>query len=117
MMFRTTASRVPPCVGFLVPGVFVVCCLLAGGAGRQSTSSAYFEFLMARRLEAQGDNAGALAALERAAAAPTRRLPKCGRKSLRSSCGATAARMPSSAARLRPSSSTRTTSKRTGSSG
>lgn len=29
----------------------------------------YFEFLMARRLEAQGDNAGALAALERAAAA------------------------------------------------
>lgn len=29
----------------------------------------YFEFLMARRLEAQGDQAGALAALERAAAA------------------------------------------------
>jgi tetratricopeptide (TPR) repeat protein len=31
--------------------------------------NAYFEFLMARRLEAQGDTAGALAALERAAAA------------------------------------------------
>lgn len=33
------------------------------------TPVAYFEFLMARRLEAQGDEAGALAALERAAAA------------------------------------------------
>jgi tetratricopeptide (TPR) repeat protein len=30
------------------------------------SADAYFEFLMARRLEAQGDNAGALAALERA---------------------------------------------------
>lgn len=44
--------------------------LLLGGtlAGAQ-TSSAYFEFLMARRLEALGDQSGALAALERAAAA------------------------------------------------
>jgi tetratricopeptide (TPR) repeat protein len=33
------------------------------------TASAYFEFLMARRLEALGDQAGALAALERAATA------------------------------------------------
>jgi tetratricopeptide (TPR) repeat protein len=41
---------------------------LAGTAGAQSTD-AYFEFLMARRLESQGDQAGALAALERAAAA------------------------------------------------
>src|SRR5687767_7315201 len=37
-------------------------------AGAQS-GDAYFEFLMARRLEAQGDNTGALAALERAAVA------------------------------------------------
>lgn len=44
--------------------------LLGGGAlaGAQ-TSSAYFEFLMARRLEALGDQSGALAALERAAVA------------------------------------------------
>ena len=35
----------------------------------QSASEAYYEFLMARRLEANGDNAGALAALTRAAAA------------------------------------------------
>jgi tetratricopeptide (TPR) repeat protein len=41
---------------------------MAGAAAAQSTD-AYFEFLMARRLEAQGDQAGALAALERAAAA------------------------------------------------
>jgi tetratricopeptide (TPR) repeat protein len=41
---------------------------MAGTAVAQS-SEAYFEFLMARRLEAQGDQAGALAALERAAAA------------------------------------------------
>jgi tetratricopeptide (TPR) repeat protein len=33
------------------------------------TPDAYFEFLMARRLESDGNNAGALAALERAAAA------------------------------------------------
>jgi tetratricopeptide (TPR) repeat protein len=33
------------------------------------SGNAYFEFLMARRLEAMGDTAGALAALERAAAA------------------------------------------------
>jgi tetratricopeptide (TPR) repeat protein len=33
------------------------------------TSQAYFEFLVARRLEAQGDTAGALAALKRAVAA------------------------------------------------
>lgn len=46
-------------------------CVLAlsmAGAAAQSPDS-YFEFLMARRLESQGDQAGALAALERAAAA------------------------------------------------
>src|SRR5688572_13365440 len=41
---------------------------LAGAASAQSPDG-YFDFLMARRLESQGDNAGALAALERAAAA------------------------------------------------
>src|SRR5688572_5195527 len=41
---------------------------MAVPAAAQSTD-AYFEFLMARRLESQGDQAGALAALERAAAA------------------------------------------------
>jgi len=43
--------------------------LWVGGAAAAQTPDAYFEFLMARRLEAQGDQAGALAALERAAAA------------------------------------------------
>ena len=36
------------------------------------SGDAYYDFLMARRLEAQGDNTGALAALERAAAADPR---------------------------------------------
>ena len=43
--------------------------LLTAASAAAQTSNAYFEFLMARRLEALGDNAGALAALERAAAA------------------------------------------------
>ena len=43
--------------------------LWMGGAAAAQTPDAYFEFLMARRLEAQDDQAGALAALERAAAA------------------------------------------------
>lgn len=38
-------------------------------ASAQAGRDPYFEFLIARRLEASGDNAGALAALERAAAA------------------------------------------------
>src|SRR5690349_1671183 len=46
----------------------VVVLSLAGAAAAQSPD-AYFEFLMARRLESQGDQTGALAALERAAAA------------------------------------------------
>ena len=47
---------------------YVLVLSLAGTAAAQSPD-AYFEFLMARRLESQGDQAGALAALERAAAA------------------------------------------------
>ena len=43
--------------------------LSIGGTAAAQTQDAYFEFLMARHLEAQGDQAGALAALERAAAA------------------------------------------------
>jgi tetratricopeptide (TPR) repeat protein len=43
--------------------------LCVGGVAAAQTQDAYFAFLMARRLEAQGDHAGALAALERAAAA------------------------------------------------
>jgi tetratricopeptide (TPR) repeat protein len=43
--------------------------LSTAGAALAQSSDAYFEFLMARRLESQGDQAGALAALERAAAA------------------------------------------------
>lgn len=62
--------------GLLRPGV-LLCALLAAampawGQDRAAAPEAvnpYFEFLMARRLEAQGDTAGALAALERAAAA------------------------------------------------
>jgi len=38
-------------------------------ARAQGTADAYFEFLMARRFESEGDNRAALAALERAAAA------------------------------------------------
>ena len=47
-------------------GVLLLC---VGGVAVAQTADAYFEFLMARRLEAQGDHTGALAALERAAAA------------------------------------------------
>lgn len=43
--------------------------LSMGGLAAAQTGDAYFEFLMARRLEAQGDQEGALEALERAAAA------------------------------------------------
>ena len=42
--------------------------LCVGGVAVAQTQDAYFEFLMARHLEAQGDHTGALAALERAAA-------------------------------------------------
>jgi tetratricopeptide (TPR) repeat protein len=51
--------------------VAIACGLVLSLAGTASAQSpdAYFDFLMARRLESQGDQAGALAALERAAAA------------------------------------------------
>ena len=42
---------------------------VAGGAWAQTTGGAYYDFLLARHLEGEGDAAGALAALERAAAA------------------------------------------------
>jgi tetratricopeptide (TPR) repeat protein len=42
---------------------------LPAPSGAQSVGDAYLSFLMARRLEADGDNSGALAALKRAAAA------------------------------------------------
>jgi tetratricopeptide (TPR) repeat protein len=47
----------------------VVVLLSLGGVAEAQTGDAYFEFLMARRFEAQGDHTGALEALERAAAA------------------------------------------------
>ncbi len=43
--------------------------LVPGVSTAQGTSQSYLAFLMARRLEAEGDNSGALAALKRAAAA------------------------------------------------
>jgi tetratricopeptide (TPR) repeat protein len=46
----------------------LVLTLVPGVATAQGTIDPYFEFLMARRLEGEGNNAGALAALERAAA-------------------------------------------------
>jgi tetratricopeptide (TPR) repeat protein len=46
--------------------------LVPGVASAQGQSQAYLAFLMARRLEADGDNAGALAALKRAAVADPR---------------------------------------------
>jgi tetratricopeptide (TPR) repeat protein len=52
--------------------LFLVIALLVSAAGQafaQVARDPYFEFLIARRLEAQGDAAGALAALQRAAAA------------------------------------------------
>ena len=47
----------------------VLLLLCVGTPAVAQTQDAYFEFLMARRLEARGDHEGALAALERAAAA------------------------------------------------
>jgi len=43
--------------------------LVPGVSSGQGSSSAYLSFLLARRLEAEGDNSGALAALKRAATA------------------------------------------------
>jgi tetratricopeptide (TPR) repeat protein len=54
-----TACLIVALLGVLVPALAVA----------QGPADAYFEFLMARRLESEGDNRGALSALERAAAA------------------------------------------------
>jgi tetratricopeptide (TPR) repeat protein len=65
-MFLRVTAQTP----FRTPAA--TACVLAlsmAGAAAAQSPDAYFEFLMARRLEAQGDQAGALAALERAAAA------------------------------------------------
>src|SRR5687767_15964990 len=59
-MINRTASSL------LVAGLLVTAVPSPAAA---QTAEAYFEFLIARRLEAQGDAAGALAALERAAIA------------------------------------------------
>jgi tetratricopeptide (TPR) repeat protein len=61
MTRRTSAARV------FLPGAILL--LLTATSAAAQTSNAYFEFLMARRLEALGDQTGALAALERAAVA------------------------------------------------
>src|SRR5262245_2963098 len=58
-------------VSLLLVGAFLIG-LVPGVASAQGQSGAYLSFLMARRLEADGDNAGALAALKRAAAADPR---------------------------------------------
>ena len=60
-MMPARALRLSAAAGLLM--------LCVGGVAAAQTQDAYFEFLMARRLEAQGDHEGALAALERAAAA------------------------------------------------
>jgi len=57
-------TRAASCV--LVVGLLAT--VLPAPAFAQTAGDPYFEFLMARRLESQGDQAGALAALQRAAA-------------------------------------------------
>jgi len=67
MITRTMSTR--------TASSLLVAALLAAafpGLAAAQSAQAYFEFLMARRLEAQGDAAGALAALERAAMADPR---------------------------------------------
>ena len=56
---------------FMLLGALLVG-LAPGVVSAQQTSQAYLAFLMARRLEAEGDNSGALASLKRAAAADPR---------------------------------------------
>jgi tetratricopeptide (TPR) repeat protein len=64
MPYTRTASSL--LLGALLVG------LVPGVSFGQGSSQAYLSFLMARRLEAEGDNSGALAALKRAAAADPR---------------------------------------------
>ena len=54
---------------YILVAAVLVAALCPPAAFAQASADAYFEFLMARRLETQGDTAGALAALGRAAAA------------------------------------------------
>lgn len=58
----------PPAASLLLIGVLLTGST-PGVASAQATSDAYLSFLMARRLEADGDNNGALAALKKASAA------------------------------------------------
>jgi tetratricopeptide (TPR) repeat protein len=53
----------------IVAAVIGACAGLGPGPALAQTPDAYFEFLMARRLESEGNNPAALAALERAAKA------------------------------------------------
>ena len=64
MAFTRAASSL--LLGALLTG------LVPGVCFAQGSAEAYLSFLMARRLEAEGDNSGALAALRRAAAADPR---------------------------------------------
>src|SRR5262245_35873863 len=54
--------------------VGLLLCTVVASVSAQTTVDPYYEFMIARRLEAQGDSRGALASLERAAAAA----PKAG---------------------------------------
>ncbi|NOT25145.1 MAG: tetratricopeptide repeat protein [Acidobacteria bacterium] len=63
------ASTVRPVGASLRCVLAVVGLLSVGTAAAAQTSEAYYQFLMAQRLEGLGDQAGALAALNRAAAA------------------------------------------------
>src|SRR5262245_4319616 len=56
----------------LLLGALLVGLVPGESFGQQGSSQAYLSFLMGRRLEAEGDNSGALAALKRAAAADPR---------------------------------------------
>lgn len=58
-----------PRAALIALAAVLVAALCPPSALAQSTGDAYYEFLMARRLEGEGDAAGALAALNRAAAA------------------------------------------------
>ena len=58
-----------PRATLLIIAAVVLAAVLPTRAAGQGVSESYYEFLMARRLEAMGDNEGALAALTRAAAA------------------------------------------------
>jgi tetratricopeptide (TPR) repeat protein len=74
---RLNSRTITSCVKIVVMSHMRTACLIVALvtglvpdlAFAQGPADAYFEFLMARRLESEGDNRGALTALERAAAA------------------------------------------------